>query len=181
MATETRSSDSDRPPWVQGGPVLSSVEGFVKIGDFEGPAEDSKHQGWSVLLGLYVSVALTTGSFITSGQQVGSTQVWHVIVAKRCDGATPKTFKHCATGQKIPKVQIHICSEIAGKPQVTTEIELSDVQVARNEIGGAAGLPAEEQMELVGFAFGKIAWTFNKMDSQAASQGKVSESYTVGS
>ena len=40
-------------------------------------------------------------------------------------------------------MQIHICSEIAGKPQVTTEIELSDVQVARNEIGGAAGLPAE--------------------------------------
>ena len=72
MATETRSSDSDRPPWVQGGPVLSSVEGFVKIGDFEGPAEDSKHQGWSVLLGLHVSVARTTGSLSRRASRWGA-------------------------------------------------------------------------------------------------------------
>ncbi|GEM_PF-4140255 len=32
-----------------------------------------------------------------------------------------------------------------------------------------------------GFAFGKIAWTFNKMDAKGTAQGKVAESFTVGS
>ena len=172
---------NDRPPGQPGGPALSPVEGFVKIGDFEGAADDPQHQGWSPLFGLHAVVSRATGSFIGSSQQVGSTRFGDVTVAKRFDGASPKSQQACASGQKLQKVQIHVCSEVGGKPRVTTEIELSDVLVTRHEVAGVAGLGNSLQMELVSFAFGKIAWTFNKMDAKGTAQGKVAESFTVGS
>jgi type VI secretion system Hcp family effector len=163
-----------------GSVILSPVEGFVKIGDFEGAADDPQHQGWSPLLGLHAAVTRATGSFISSSQQVGSTRFSDVTVAKCFDGASPKSQQACASGQKLQKVQIHVCSEVGGKPRVTTEIELSDVLVTRHEVTGVTGLGDGRQMELVSFAFGKISWTFNKMDGKGTAQGKVAESFTVG-
>ena len=158
---------------------FTRVDGFAKIGDFEGSADDPQHAGWSPIIGLHASVVRSSGSFITSGQPVGSTRFSPVTIAKPFDGSSPKSQKACATGQKLSKVQLHVCTEVGGKPRVTTEIELTDVLVCRHEVGSVPNLAADQAVELVSFAFGKIAWTFNKLDAKGGSQGKVSESHTV--
>ncbi len=170
-------SPSDRVTGETG--PFTRVDGFVKIGDFEGSADDPQHAGWSPIIGLHASVVRSSGSFITSGQPVGSTRFGPVTIAKPFDGSSPKTQKACATGQKLSKVQLHVCTEVGGKPRVTTEIELTDVLVCRHEIASAPPIASDQAVELVSFAFGKIAWTFNKLDAKGGGQGKVSESHTI--
>jgi len=159
--------------------------GYIKVGDFEGGSADAHHTGWSEIIGLNAAVERKTGSFIKSDNPVGSTSLGDVIVEKLVDAASVKLMKACATGQKIPKVQIQMCATVAGKLAVVLEYELNDAIVSKYELSGTnySVVDAAENRpsDTVAFAFAKITWTFHKKDSTGASVGKVSESYTVGS
>ncbi len=159
--------------------------GYIKVGDFEGGSADAQHTGWSEIIGFNASVERKTGSFIKSDNPVGSTNLGDVIVDKLVDAASVKLMKACATGQKIPKVQVHMCSTVAGKFAVILEYELNDAIVSKYELNGtnnsASDAPEDRPSDTIAFAFAKITWTFHKKDATGASVGKVSESYTVGS
>jgi len=164
--------------------------GFVKIGDFEGGSANPQHVGWSDILGLDCSIARKVGSFIKSQNPVGSTELSDVCVVKAIDGSTPKIQKACATGQKLSKVAINVVSTINGQQKVTLEYELQDAIVAEyvigsqtsSSVGSSAGPQAGgTPLERVCFSFAKVSWTFHKMDAAGNSQGKIQESYTVGS
>lgn len=166
------------------------LSGFVKIGDFEGGSAEAQHVGWSDIVGLDCEIHRKIGSFIKSQNPVGSTELSDVCVVKVVDGTTPKIQKACASGQKLSKVTIHVISAINGQSRVTLEYELHDAIVARYEIGAGAssadgstagGLLGGMPVERVCFGFAKIGWTFHKMDAAGNSQGKIQESYTVGS
>ncbi len=168
----------------------TSLTGFVKIGDFEGGSADSQHVGWSDIIGLDCEITRKIGSFIKSQNAVGSTELSDVCVVKMVDGATPKIQKACATGQKLSKVTIHVISAINGQSKVTLEYELQDAIVAKYGIGSWAASeegamtgrqPGGMPVERVCFSFAKVSWTFHKMDAAGNSQGKIQESYTVGS
>jgi type VI protein secretion system component Hcp len=87
-------------------------------------------------------------------------------------------------------VVIHVTSIINGQSKVTLEYELQDAIVAQYSIGsrassdsGSSTSPQENgsPLERVCFSFAKISWTFHKMDALGNSQGKIQESYSVGS
>gem|GEM_PF-1682389 len=165
------------------------LNGFIKIGDFEGSSADNQHAGWSDITGLDCEITRKIGSFIKSQNPVGSTELSDVCVVKLIDGSTPKIQKACASGQKLSKVVIHVISLINGQSKVTLEYELQDAIVAQYAIGSRAssdiGLSTGRQedgtpVERVCFSFAKISWTFHKMDALGNSQGKIQESYTVG-
>jgi len=168
----------------------TGLTGFIKIGDFEGGSADVQHVGWSDIVGLDCEITRKIGSFIKSQNPVGSTELSDVCVVKLVDGSTPKIQKACASGQKLSKVVIHVISLINGQSKVTLEYELQDAIVAQYAIGSRAssdnGLPTGRQedgtpLERVCFSFAKVSWTFHKMDALGNSQGKIQESYTVGS
>jgi len=165
------------------------LNGFIKIGDFEGGSADVQHSGWSDITGLECEITRKVGSFIQSQNPVGSTELSDVCVLKLIDGSTPKIQKACASGQKLSKVVIHVTSIINGQSKVTLEYELQDAIVAQYSIGSRAssdsGSSTSQQengtpLERVCFSFAKISWTFHKMDALGNSQGKIQESYTVG-
>ena len=167
-----------------------SLIGFIKVGDLEGGSADSQHSGWSEITGVGCAIERKIGSFIKAQNPVGSTELSDVCVVKLIDGSTPKIQKACASGQKLSKVVIHVISLINGQSKVTLEYELQDAIVAQYAIGSRAssdiGLPTGRQedgtpVERVCFSFAKISWTFHKMDALGNSQGKIQESYTVGS
>ena len=163
---------------------FSRVAGFVKVGDFEGSATAEGHEGWSTLVGLRFGAERVTGSFISSDKAVGSVSCDAVAVHKFIDPSSVKSFKACIDGRKLPKVQIHVTTTIAGKPRVTFECELEDVNVSAYGIGDALDDAADGALaptDTVEFRFHKITLTVNKFDSAGASKGKVQESYTVGS
>ena len=166
------------------------LNGFIKIGDFEGGSADNQHAGWSDITGLDCEITRKVGSFIKSQNPVGSTELSDVCVVKLIDGSTPKIQKACASGQKLSKVVIHVISLINGQSKVTLEYELQDAIVAQYAIGSRtlsdSGSSTGRQedgtpLERVCFSFAKISWTFHKMDALGNSQGKIQESYTVGS
>jgi len=166
------------------------LNGFIKIGDFEGGSADVQHSGWSDITGLECEITRKVGSFIQSQNPVGSTELSDVCVLKLIDGSTPKIQKACASGQKLSKVVIHVTSIINGQSKVTLEYELQDAIVAQYSIGSRAssdsGSSTSQQengtpLERVCFSFAKISWTFHKMDALGNSQGKIQESYSVGS
>lgn len=98
--------------------------GYIKVGDFEGGSADAQHTGWSEIIGLNAAVERKTGSFIKSDNPVGSTSLGDVIVEKLVDAASVKLMKACATGQKIPKVQIqmrHGCRKACRRSGVRTQ------------------------------------------------------------
>jgi len=166
------------------------LTGFIKIGDFEGGSADVQHSGWSDITGLECEITRKVGSFIQSQNPVGSTELSDVCVVKLIDGSTPKIQKACASGQKLSKVVIHVTSIINGQSKVTLEYELQDAIVAQYSIGSRAssdsGSSTSQQengspLERVCFSFAKISWTFHKTDALGNSQGKIQESYSVGS
>jgi type VI secretion system secreted protein Hcp len=168
----------------------TSLNGFIKIGDFEGGSADNQHAGWSDITGLDCEITRKIGSFIKSQNPVGSTELSDVCVLKLIDGSTPKIQKACASGQKLSKVVIHVTSVVNGQSKVTLEYELQDAIVAQYAIGSKAssdsGSSTSRQeggppLERVCFSFAKISWTFHKMDALGNSQGKIQESYAVGS
>jgi type VI secretion system Hcp family effector len=167
----------------------SNLIGFIKIGDLEGGSADSQHSGWSEITGVGCAIERKIGSFIKSQNPVGSTELSDVCVVKVVDCATPKIQKACATGQKLSKVEIHVVATINGQSKVMLEYKMEDAIVAQYALGSGASTqdaPALEQtggmlLERVCFSFAKINWTFHKMDAAGNSQGKIQESYTVGS
>ena len=167
-----------------------SLIGFIKVGDLEGGSADSQHSGWSEITGVGCAIERKIGSFIKSQNPVGSTELSDVCVVKVVDCATPKIQKACATGQKLSKVEIHVVATINGHSKVTLEYKMEDAIVAQYAIGSKAssdsGASTSRQedgppLERVCFSFAKISWTFHKMDAAGNSQGKIQESYTVGS
>jgi type VI secretion system Hcp family effector len=168
----------------------TGLTGFIKIGDLEGGSADVQHVGWSDIVGLDCEITRKIGSFIKSQNPVGSTELSDVCVVKLIDGSTPKIQKACASGQKLPKVVIHVISVVNGQSKVTLEYEIHDVIVSQYAIGSRASAEGNSStnrhedgrpLERVCFSFAKISWTFHKMDVTGNSQGKIQESYTVGS
>jgi len=163
---------------------FARVAGFVKVGDFEGSATGQGHEGWSTLLGLRLGVERVAGSFISSDKSVGSVSFDAVAVHKLIDASSVKAFKACLDGRKLPKVQIHVTTTIAGKPRVTFQCDLDDVNVSAYGIGDTVDDAANDALapsDYVEFRFHKATLTVNKYDATGISQGKVQESYTVGS
>jgi len=166
-----------------------SLIGFIKVGDLEGGSADSQHSGWSEITGVGCAIERKIGSFIKSQNPVGSTELSDVCVVKVVDCATPKIQKACATGQKLSKVEIHVVATINGHSKVTLEYKMEDAIVAQYALGSGAASQEAPALELAGgmllervcFSFAKISWTFHKMDAAGNSQGKIQESYTVGS
>lgn len=163
---------------------FARIDGFVRVGDFEGSATADGHEGWSNVLGLRLGVERVTGSFISSDKSVGSVRFDSIAVLKVIDASSVKAFKACIDGRKIPKVQIHVLTTLGGKPRVTLEIELEDVNVCGYEIGGSLDGQSPmglEPTDVVEFRFHKVTMTVNKFDATGGSKGKVQEAYTVGS
>lgn len=185
MATQgSPADDPDNASQSGGAGRFAAIDGFVKIGDFEGSATSHGHEGWSCLRGMRLCVERTTGSFISSDKAVGSVRFESIAVLKSIDGTSPKAFKACIEGKKIPKVLVHVVNVVAGKPAVTAEIELEDVNISGYAISDSAGCPAPsgpDALDEVDFRCHKIKYTVNKYDEKGGSKGKVQEEYTVGS
>lgn len=160
--------------------MATTRSGFVKVGEFEGEATDSKHKGWSVLYSMSAPLTRMTGGFEQSERAAGATAVGNVTVVKDLDTASVKIQKACATGQKLPKVKIELCTTVdsASQPYLTYEFE--NVIVTHYDLEEPADPKRLGPTERISFTYTKATWTYGKFGSDGASQGKVTESYTIG-
>ena len=160
--------------------MASTRSGFVKFGDFEGEATDSKHKGWSIVHTLSAPLTRATGGFEQSERGGGAPAVGKVTVVKDLDAATVKIQKACVTGQKLSKVKVELCTTTGGETQPYLSYELEDVVVTSYDLEDPADSKHLQPTERVSFTYGKVTWTYGKFGTDGSSQGKVTESFTVG-
>lgn len=160
--------------------MASTRRGFVKFGDYEGEATDSKHKGWSIMHTLSAPLSRATGGFEQSERGGGATAVGKVTVVKDLDAATVKIQKACVTGQKLPKVKVEFCTVTGGETQPYLSYDLEDVIVTSYDLEDPADTTILQPTERVSFTYGKVTWTYGKFGTDGSSQGKVTDTYTVG-
>ncbi|MBM4012392.1 MAG: type VI secretion system tube protein Hcp [Planctomycetes bacterium] len=160
--------------------MASTRSGFVKFGDFEGEATDSKHLGWSIMHSLSAPLTRATGGFEQSERGVGATAVGQVTVVKDLDSASVKIQKACVSGQKLSKVKVELCTTTGGATQPYLIYELEDAIVTAYDLEDPADSKAIQPTERVSFTYGKATWTYAKFGTDGASQGKVTDNFTVG-
>jgi type VI secretion system Hcp family effector len=161
--------------------MASTRSGFVKFGDFEGESTDSKHKGWSIMHSLSAPLTRATGGFEQSERGVGATAVGQATVVKDLDSATVKIQKACVSGQKLSKVKVELCTTTGGATQPYLTYELEDVIVTAYDLADPDDSTAIQPTERVTFTYGKATWTYGKFGTDGASQGKVTDNFTVGS
>ena len=160
--------------------MASTRSGFVKFGDFEGEATDSKHKGWSIMHSLSAPLTRATGGFEQSERVGGATAVGQITVVKDLDAATVKIQKACVSGQKLSKVKVELCTTTDGATQPYLSYELDDVIVTAYDLEEPADSKHLQPTERVSFTYGKATWTYGKFGTDGSSQGKVTDNYTVG-
>ena len=160
--------------------MASTRSGYVKFGDFEGEATDSKHKGWSIMHSLSAPLTRATGGFEQSERGGGATAVGQVTVVKDLDAATVKIQKACVSGQKLSKVTIDLCTMTGGATQAYLSYELEDAIVTAYDLEEPTDAKSLQPTERVSFTYGKATWTYGTFGTDGASQGKVTDNYTVG-
>jgi len=160
--------------------MASTRSGFVKFGDFEGEATDSKHKGWSIMYSMSAPLTRTTGGFEQSERALGATAVGNVTVVKDLDTASVKIQKACATGQKLPKVKVELCTTVESSSQPYLTYEFENVIVTNYDLEEPSDTNRLGPTEKISFTYTKATWTYCKFGIDGASQGKVTESYTIG-
>lgn len=160
--------------------MATTRSGFVKFGEFEGEASDARHKGWSIMHSLSAPLERRTGGFEQAERAVGATTVSQVTVVKDLDAATVKIQKALVSGQKLPKVKIELCTTVNSASQPYLTYELDDVIVTGYDLQDPLDEKRLEPTEKVTFTYSKVTWTYGKFGTDGSSQGKVTESYTVG-
>ena len=129
---------------------------------------------------LSAPLARATGGFEQSERGGGATAVGHVTIVKDLDAATVKLQKACVSGQKLPKVKVELCTMTGGATQPYLSYELEDVIITAYDLEDPADSKNLQPTERVSLSYGKVTWTYGKFGTDGSSQGKVTDTFTVG-
>lgn len=156
------------------------MRGYVKIGDFKGDATDRDHKQWSNAVSISAPITHAVGFHGGSQKGKGQTSLGNVDLVKEVDGATVKIQRACAMGQKIPKVEIHICTVVGDRREPLLVYELEDVYVTSYSLSTAFADSASALTENLSLNFNKVTWSYTLFGQDGKKQGKLQESYKVG-
>jgi type VI secretion system Hcp family effector len=96
------------------------------------------------------------------------------------DNSSVKLQKACASGEKISKVEIHLCTVLSDKREPFLIYELEDAFITSYQFAAQitenSGVPTES----VSFNFNKITWTYVSYGQDGKKRGKLKESYKIG-
>ena len=100
-------------------------------------------------------------------------------MVKEVDKSTPKLAEAICLGNHFPEVQIHLCTSSEGDKRIPYFMwELKKARVTSYSISGAAdggAVPTEE----ISLNYEEIKWTYDEMDSENKSKGKVEAEWKV--
>lgn len=152
---------------------------FLKIDGIDGQSNDKGHGKWIELLsfghGSIQNVTLARGSDVAGRGQFTPFVFSHLV-----DKATPKLQQFCMNGQKIAKVEFHVCRAIAGVQVPVYEIKMENVKVAKAEVGVKIlddGTGTGEAVETVELVAGKITWKVTPIKPDNTKDGAIEASF----
>jgi type VI secretion system secreted protein Hcp len=164
---------------------------FVKIDGIDGDSNDKSHGKWIEVIsfshGALQNVGAGRATDVSGRGSFAPFSFVHLI-----DKATPKIQQFCMSGQKVAKVQFHVCRAIAGKQEPVYEVTLENVKIAKafvktaipsgngapemldNFVGSDASYIPLEQVDLIA---GKITWKYTAIKPDNTKDGAVEANF----
>lgn len=157
------------------------MAGYMKIDGIEGESTDSGHDKWINLLNLSqgVSRPMKAGAADNTRSRA-SADVGDVVIVKEMDASTPKLIQALCDGKNFKEITIDLCTQTGqGKRVAYYQVKLTDVYITSYDVSGGA-TDGSVPTESLSMNFAKIEWTYDKLDKQGKSQGKVPAQWDVG-
>ncbi len=87
--------------------LVTAQSGFLKIGDIEGEATDSKHKDWIVIESVSYAMGQQKAA-VGSARRVSAIDMGDLILSKKVDKSSPKLLEACANGRSLPELELEM-------------------------------------------------------------------------
>lgn len=144
---------------------FSETNIFVRIDGIPGDSMDDAHCDEIEAISFSQSVKQSASASASSGGGASSERAnfGDVIIVKNIDMSTPKLYIASADGTHISEVTISFVNALSSDQILFYEVRLSNVIIS--------SVSFSEGVEIVGFNFGRIEWTFTKEKRSDGSGG----------
>lgn len=144
--------------------LAGTIEVYLNINNIPGESTARGHENWidvqsfSWGIGRAISSPGQPGTAAAAFQDLG--------IAKLLDKASPKLYQACCAGDRLSTMTLSVTRVISGLqppfPQIL-EYKFTDVVVTSIKPSGSGSVDALPS-EVVVFNFGKIEWTYTRVD-----------------
>lgn len=110
---------------------------YMKLGDIKGESTDQGHKDWILIESFSSGVTRTVGSGAKDQQRSrASTVLQDYVVVRELDKSSVPLWLTCVNGTPVKEVEIHLCTQVAGKDEPYLKIKLEDVYVTSYSLHG---------------------------------------------
>jgi len=157
------------------------MQGYIKVGDFEGESSDEGHKGWSQLESFSAPLSQSVGAYAHGDSKAKVlVTLGDISIVKALDSASVKIQRALVNREQVPKVEIHLCGVVSNNREPFLVYELADVFVTSYSFSAQIVANASPPTESVSFSFKKIKWTYSQIGTDGKKQGKVFHEHRVG-
>ena len=152
-------------------------DAYLQVDAHPGECTDAKHSDWIEVKqyrhNLDQKVAASfSGSGAPASGQADHSYFW---VCKEIDKASAKLAKSCLSGDAIKEITLELCTQTGEKsPFYKVKLENAIVAaihtVASPVPSTGEALAISKPCEWIGFAYGKIEWTYTEMDHETGAK-----------
>lgn len=156
------------------------MAGYLKVGDIKGESNDEGHKDWINLLSVSNNITRPMGAGASGSTRHRSSATFgDVVCVKEVDASTPKLQESIADGTNFPKVNIDLCTSSEGGKRIPyLRWELKNCRVTSYSVSGATD-GSQVPTEQLSLNFEEIKVTYDKLDKNNKSQGKVEYTWKI--
>ena len=121
---------------------------YIKFDGIDGECIEKDHDKWTELHSFTGAIHKSGVGASGSSRNAGSAIFEDMNITKTIDTSTPKLLKSMAHGERIKKVEIHVCTTTKKGQQPYLKYELSDCMISNYQIAGTGQDRANESMSL---------------------------------
>jgi type VI secretion system secreted protein Hcp len=161
---------------------MSSVMGYIKLGDIEGNSTDAKHQNW--IEALMISQSVNRNINPTSKPRDALTKsqvhVGSIDIQKNADESSPELVAAVCEGKVFKEVTIDMVRVSPEGNEVFYQWILSDAYITNYGVNGSAGGGMIDTLENISICYSTIKWSYKKKDEKGKAQGSVDTGWDIG-
>ena len=159
---------------------MSSVMGYVKLGDIKGNSMDAKHKDWIEALSISQSVNRNINPTSKPAEALTKSQVHlgAIDLQKNADESSPELVLAVASGQVFPEVTIDLVRVSDSGNEVFYQWILKEAYLSNYGVHGASA-GSIETIENISICFSTINWSYKKKDNKGKTQGSVDTGWDV--
>lgn len=156
------------------------MAGYLQVGDVKGESTDDGHKDWINLLSISSSITRPMGAGASGSTRHRSSATFgDVVCVKEVDASTPKLQEAIADGTNFKTVKIDLCTSSEGGKRIPyIQYELTNARVSSYSVSGATD-GSQPPTEQISFNFEEIKVTYDKLDKENKSKGKVEYSWKI--